>query len=131
MSVSVNDRHFNVQENVTLNVVRYVEETVHEPEQGCDPSHRGTLFVEDLYCGQRHDRGYTWTGFTKNAGAAGTAEVTLTADRKPPYPQTGNRNRICGVSRGVCGPKPSLYDTSVKSEGGNVYQWVNVYPVDH
>ena len=84
------------------------------------------------------DRGYTWTGFTdgldfryyRAVGSSGQPEIEL--QEVPAFEGIGLRedhNRICGVSRGVCGEADSLYDTTVHSDGNNVYQWVNVYPI--
>ena len=95
--------------------------------------------IGDAYCGQLHDRGYTWTGFTdglafryyRAVGSAGEPEIELQA--VPAFLGIGLRkdhNRICGVSRGVCDEADSLYDSTVHSDGGNVYQWVNVYPIN-
>ena len=92
----------------------------------------------DPYCGQLHDRSYTWIGFTSAedylyddaVGSAGSPEVTLAEG----IVRTGiglyqrDQNRICGVARGVCGEANSHYDSFVHNEGGNIYQWVNVYP---
>ena len=101
----------------------------------------GTLapMIGDAYCGQLHDRGYTWTGFTdgldfryyRAVGSSGEPEIEVQA--VPAFLGIGLRkdhNRICGVSRGVCGEADSLYDSTVHSDGGNVYQWVNVYPIN-
>ena len=142
--------------DVVVNVARYAppvqeppvqEPPVQEPPDMlpyvCTPDggwENGTLapMIGDAYCGQLHDRGYTWTGFTdglafryyRAVGSAGEPEIELQA--VPAFLGIGLRkdhNRICGVSRGVCGEADSLYDSTVHSDGGNVYQWVNVYPI--
>ena len=131
-------------QDVVVHVVRYtppVQIPVYTP-YACTPDagwENGSLspVIGDAYCGQLHDRGYTWTGFTdgldfryyRAVGSSGQPEIEL--QEVPAFEGIGLRedhNRICGVSRGVCGEADSLYDTTVHSDGNNVYQWVNVYP---
>lgn len=99
VSVSVNDRHFNVQENVTLNVVRYVD-TEQEPDApvACDRSTwpNGTPRVGDAYCGQRHDARFT--RFTGTVGEAGEPEIELESVTKSYYLRK-NQNRIPSLPR--------------------------------
>jgi hypothetical protein len=121
--------------DVVVHVVRYPYACT--PDAGWEngsPSPK----TGDPYCGQLHDRSYTWTGFTSAedylyadaVGSAGSPEVTLAEGMVRPGIGLHQRdqNRICGVARGVCGEANSHYDSFVHDEGGNIYQWVNVYP---
>ena len=131
---------FRATRTVTVTVEDYdAPPEIQDPEEPdrtteCDPNYRGTLFVDDLYCGQRHSTSQTWTGFTPHSdyvwsravGSTGQSSVVL----EDSIERTGLRlrareNRICGIARGVCG---EYVDTRVHSEGGNVYQWVNYTP---
>ena len=132
-------------QDVVVDVVRYtpsVQIPVYTP-YACTPDagwENGSPSPKtgDPYCGQLHDRSYTWTGFTDAedylyndaVGSAGSPEVTLAEGIERPgiglYQL--DQNRICGVARGVCGEANSYYDSSIHNEGGNIYQWVNVYP---
>ena len=131
-------------QDVVVHVVRYTP-PVHIPvytPYACTPDagwENGSLSPVIGDAGQLHDRGYTWTGFTdgldfryyRAVGSSGQPEIEL--QEVPAFEGIGLRedhNRICGVSRGVCGEADSLYDTTVHSDGNNVYQWVNVYPGD-
>ena len=147
VTVSVNDRFFNVSESFQIKVVRYEppgedersETYVCAPDAGWK-TRGGEPVVGDPYCGQLHSRSHTWTGFTTHTdyvwrsavGSAGSPEVELENSRWRPAIgiHTENVNRICGIARGVCGESNSLYDSTVHDEGGNIYQWVYIYPVD-
>ena len=147
VTVSVNDRFFNVSESFQIKVVRYEppgedersETYVCAPDAGWK-TRGGEPVVGDPYCGQLHSRSHTWTGFTTHTdyvwrsavGSVGSPEVELENSRWRPAIgiHTENVNRICGIARGVCGESNSLYDSTVHDEGGNIYQWVYIYPVD-
>ena len=135
------------ERTVVVNVARYAPPVPEPPvvtPYVCTPdggweNGMAQPIVGDAYCGQLHDRSYTWTGFTDAEdylysdaiGSAGSPEVTLAEGRTRPgiglYQL--HQNRICGVARGVCGEADSYYDSFIHNEGGNVYQWVNVYPI--
>ena len=136
MTANVVERFTGVHaRDVVVHVVRYPYACT--PDAGWEngsPSPK----TGDPYCGQLHDRSYTWTGFTSAedylyadaVGSAGSPEVTLAEGMVRPGIGLHQRdqNRICGVARGVCGEANSHYDSFVHDEGGNIYQWVNVYP---
>ena len=148
VTANVAERLTGVHERtVVVNVARYAPPVQEPPDMlpyVCTPDggwENGTSapMIGDAYCGQLHDRGYTWTGFTdgldfryyRAVGSSGEPEIELQA--VPAFLGIGLRkdhNRICGVSRGVCDEADSLYDSTVHSDGGNVYQWVNVYPIN-
>ena len=112
-------------------------QTPQEPDRTrtCDPNYRGNFFIEERYCGQRHDTGRTWTGFTsltdyvwsRAVGSTGQSHVVLEeTTARSGMRLRRNENRICGIARGVCG---EYADTQVHSEGGNIYQWINITPL--
>ena len=133
------------ERTVVVNVARYAP-PVQAPVQGyvCTPDsgwENGTLFpmIGDPYCGQFHDThisNFRW--FTTEVGARGASEVTM----------VGGVNRICGVAAGVCkeredpwnssydpddpkyDPNDEAYSPNYDDGNGNVYQWINVYPVN-
>ena len=95
--------------------------------------------IGDPYCGQFHDThisNFRW--FTTEVGARGASEVTM----------VGGGNSICGVAAGVCkeredpwnssydpddpkyDPNDEAYSPNYDDGNGNVYQWVNVYPIN-
>ena len=95
--------------------------------------------IGDPYCGQFHDThisNFRW--FTTEVGARGASEVTM----------VGGVNSICGVAAGVCkeredpwnssydpddpkyDPNDEAYSPNYDDGNGNVYQWVNVYPIN-
>ena len=148
MNVTVaGDRfHENTERTVTVTVARY-DPPVQEPEPlpyVCTPDsgwENGTPFpkVGDPYCGQFHDThisNFRW--FTTEVGARGASEVTM----------VGGGNSICGVAAGVCkeredpwnssydpddpkhDPNDEAYSPNYDDGNGNVYQWVNVYPIN-
>ena len=143
VTANVVERLTGVQaREVVVHVVRYVPPVQHIP-YACTPDagwENGgpSPKTGDPYCGQLHARSYTWTGFTSAedylyadaVGSAGSPEVTLAEGMVRPGIGLHQRdqNRICGVARGVCGEANSHYDSFVHDEGGNIYQWVNVYP---
>ena len=131
---------------MVVNVARYAP-PVPEPEDipyVCTPDsgwENGTLFpmIGDPYCGQFHDThisNFRW--FTTEVGARGASEVTM----------VGGGNSICGVAAGVCkeredpwnssydpddpkhDPNDEAYSPNYDDGNGNVYQWVNVYPIN-
>ena len=112
-------------------------QTPQEPDRTrtCDSNYRGNFFIEERYCGQRHDTGRTWTGFTpltdyvwsRAVGSTGQSHVVLEeTTARSGMRLRRNENRICGIARGVCG---EYADTQVHSEGGNIYQWINITPL--
>ena len=129
------------ERSVNVTVARYAP-----PAQGyvCTPDsgwENGTPFpkVGDPYCGQFHDThisNFRW--FTTEVGARGASEVTM----------VGGGNSICGVAAGVCkeredpwnssydpddpkhDPNDEAYSPNYDDGNGNVYQWVNVYPIN-
>ena len=128
------------ERTVVVNVARYAEDIpdVCTPDSGWE---NGTLFpmIGDPYCGQFHDThisNFRW--FTTEVGARGASEVTL----------VGGGNSICGVAAGVCkeredpwnssydpddpkhDPNDEAYSPNYDDGNGNVYQWVNVYPIN-
>ena len=142
VTVTVAERITGGQErSVNVNVARYAP-----PAQGyvCTPDSgwaNGTLFpmIGDPYCGQFHDThisNFRW--FTTEVGARGASEVTM----------VGGGNSICGVAAGVCkeredpwnssydpddpkhDPNDEAYSPNYDDGNGNVYQWVNVYPIN-
>ena len=126
---------------MVVNVARYaspVQGYVCTPDSGWE---NGTLFpmIGDPYCGQFHDThisNFRW--FTTEVGARGASEVTM----------VGGGNSICGVAAGVCkeredpwnssydpddpkyDPNDEAYSPNYDDGNGNVYQWVNVYPIN-
>ena len=141
VTVTVAERITGGQErSVNVNVARYAP-----PVQGyvCTPDggwENGTLpMIGDPYCGQFHDThisNFRW--FTTEVGARGASEVTM----------VGGVNSICGVAAGVCkeredpwnssydpddpkyDPNDEAYSPNYDDGNGNVYQWVNVYPIN-
>ena len=141
VTVTVAERITGGQErSVNVNVARYAP-----PVQGyvCTPDggwENGTLpMIGDPYCGQFHDThisNFRW--FTTEVGARGASEVTM----------VGGVNSICGVAAGVCkeredpwnssydpddpkyDPNDVAYSPNYDDGNGNVYQWVNVYPIN-
>ena len=148
MNVTVaGDRfHANTERTVEVTVARY-DPPEQEPEDVpyvCTPDSGwksgGTLpMIGDPYCGQFHDTkisNFRW--FTTEVGARGASEVTM----------VGGGNSICGVAAGVCKEREDPWDSSYDPDdpkydpndeayspnyddgNGNVYQWVNVYPIN-
>ena len=143
MNVTVaGDRfHANTERTVEVTVARYDPPEplpyVCTPDSGWE---NGTLpKVGDPYCGQFHDThisNFRW--FTTEVGARGASEVTM----------VGGLNSICGVAAGVCkervdpwnssydpddpkyDPNDEAYSPNYDDGNGNVYQWVNVYPIN-
>ena len=142
VTVTVAERITGGQERtVVVNVARYaspVQGYVCTPDSGWE---NGTLFpmIGDPYCGQFHDThisNFRW--FTTEVGARGASEVTM----------VGGGNSICGVAAGVCkeredpwnssydpddpkyDPNDEAYSPNYDDGNGNVYQWVNVYPIN-
>ena len=142
VTVTVAERITGGQErSVNVNVARYappVQGYVCTPDSGWE---NGTLFpmIGDPYCGQFHDThisNFRW--FTTEVGARGASEVTM----------VGGGNSICGVAAGVCkeredpwnssydpddpkhDPNDEAYSPNYDDGNGNVYQWVNVYPIN-
>ena len=142
VTVTVAERITGGQErSVNVNVARYAP-----PVQGyvCTPDsgwkNGGALpMIGDPYCGQFHDThisNFRW--FTTEVGARGASEVTM----------VGGGNSICGVAAGVCkeredpwnssydpddpkyDPNDEAYSPNYDDGNGNVYQWVNVYPIN-
>ena len=129
------------ERTVVVNVARYappVQGYVCTPDSGWE---NGTLYpmIGDPYCGQFHDThisNFRW--FTTEVGARGASEVTM----------VGGGNSICGVAAGVCkeredpwnssydpddpkyDPNDEAYSPNYDDGNGNVYQWVNVYPIN-
>ena len=142
VTVTVAERITGGQErSVNVNVARYappVQGYVCTPDSGWE---NGTLFpmIGDPYCGQFHDTHIsTFRWFTTEVGARGASEVTM----------VGGGNSICGVAAGVCkeredpwnssydpddpkyDPNDEAYSPNYDDGNGNVYQWVNVYPIN-
>ena len=141
VTVTVAERITGGQErSVNVNVARYAPPIpyVCTPDSGWE---NGTLFpmIGDPYCGQFHDThisNFRW--FTTEVGARGASEVTM----------VGGGNSICGVAAGVCkeredpwnssydpddpkhDPNDEAYSPNYDDGNGNVYQWVNVYPIN-
>ena len=143
VTVTVAERITGGQErSVNVNVARYAPPVpqgyVCTPDSGWE---NGTLFpmIGDPYCGQFHDThisNFRW--FTTEVGARGASEVTM----------VGGGNSICGVAAGVCkeredpwnssydpddpkyDPNDEAYSPNYDDGNGNVYQWVNVYPIN-
>ena len=139
VTVTVAERITGGQErSVNVNVARYAPPYVCTPDSGWE---NGTLFpmIGDPYCGQFHDThisNFRW--FTTEVGARGASEVTM----------VGGGNSICGVAAGVCkeredpwnssydpddpkyDPNDEAYSPNYDDGNGNVYQWVNVYPIN-
>ena len=129
------------ERTVVVNVARYAppvqEGYVCTPDGGWE---NGTLpMIGDPYCGQFHDThisNFRW--FTTEVGARGASEVTM----------VGGVNSICGVAAGVCkeredpwnssydpddpkyDPNDEAYSPNYDDGNGNVYQWINVYPIN-
>ena len=146
MNVTVaGDRfHENTERTVDVHVARYVPPVPEPPPYVCTPDsgwENGTSFpmIGDPYCGQFHDThisNFRW--FTTEVGARGASEVTM----------VGGGNSICGVAAGVCkeredpwnssydpddpkhDPNDEAYSPNYDDGNGNVYQWVNVYPIN-
>ena len=138
VTVTVAERITGGQErSVVVNVARY-QGYVCTPDSGWE---NGTPFpkVGDPYCGQFHDThisNFRW--FTTEVGARGASEVIM----------VGGGNSICGVAAGVCkeredpwnssydpddpkyDPNDEAYSPNYDDGNGNVYQWVNVYPIN-
>ena len=136
--------HENTERTVDVNVARYAPPVPEPPPYVCTPDSgwaNGTSFpnVGDPYCGQFHDThisNFRW--FTTEVGARGASEVTM----------VGGGNSICGVAAGVCkeredpwnssydpddpkhDPNDEAYSPNYDDGNGNVYQWVNVYPIN-
>ena len=144
---NVVERLTGVQERIVVVTVARYAPPVQEPEDipyVCTPDsgwENGTLFpmIGDPYCGQFHDThisNFRW--FTTEVGARGASEVTM----------VGGGNSICGVAAGVCkeredpwnssydpddpkhDPNDEAYSPNYDDGNGNVYQWVNVYPIN-
>ena len=146
MNVTVaGDRfHANTERTVEVTVVRYIPTVPEPPPYVCTPDsgwENGSLYpmIGDPYCGQFHDThisNFRW--FTTEVGARGASEVTM----------VGGGNSICGVAAGVCkeredpwnssydpddpkyDPNDEAYSPNYDDGNGNVYQWVNVYPIN-
>ena len=136
--------HENTERTVDVNVARYAPPVPEPPPYVCTPDSgwaNGTSFpmIGDPYCGQFHDThisNFRW--FTTEVGARGASEVTM----------VGGGNSICGVAAGVCkeredpwnssydpddpkyDPNDEAYSPNYDDGNGNVYQWVNVYPIN-